>query len=162
MQVAHLPAKNSKEEAYLVKVTNAKIEGWEVGTYENGVVAVKPDSGKGITLELPPALLGYNQYDSMAEFVTDCGNDAKALTIVNEFKRSASLDAAKATIRTTTNKDINAVVTAALASAIGHTFQETEAITGKEAKDMLNELKADAANLSPDDLAAKLKAMFGL
>lgn len=166
MLVKNLPAKNSKDEPNIIRVTNAKMlqESWPAGTYENGVVAKNAEGskdGKGVTLEIPAELFAFNQYENVAEFVADCGGDAKVLEIVNDFKRAASTDSGKVTIRTTTNKDVNAVVQASLKSVLEHTFQHTESITGAVAKEKLNELKADAANLSDADLAAKLRAILG-
>ena len=162
MQVQKLPALNTKKEPNLIKVSNAKIEGWVPGTYDRGVVAKTAESGKGITLEIPAENFEFNQYDSYAEFVADCGGEEKVLTLINDFKKNASLDSGKVSMRVTTNKDINAVVTAALTSVLNHSFIEDEALTGKEAKDAINELKADAANLSDAELAAKMRLMFGI
>ena len=157
-----LPALNTKKEPNLISITNAKIEGWEPGTYDRGVVAKTAESGKGITLQIPAENFEYNQYNSIDEFTADCGGEEKVLTIINDFKKSASLDSGKVSMRVTTNKDINAVVTEALGKVLNHSFAEDESLTGKEAKEKLNELKADAANLSDAELAAKMRAMFGI
>ena len=162
MKTVYLPSLNTKKEKNTVKVTNAKLVGVEGRAYNQGVVAKPVEDGEGCTIEIPAELFGYNEFESLAEFIADCGGEEKALEMVNDFKRSASLDDAKTAIRTTTNVDIDSVVSAAIKSAAEHTFSGANKLSGREAKEIVSDLRAKAANLSDAELAAEMRKILGL
>lgn len=161
MRTEHLPELNTKKEKNVVQITNAKLTGVPAGAFDNGVAVEDSKSGEGSTISIPAELFEYKQFDSLSEFVADCGGDSQALEMVNDFKRSASLDEAKVGIRTTTNSDINVVVAAALKSCLDHTFSGANKISGREAKELITDLRAKASTLSDAELAAEMRKILG-
>lgn len=145
-----------------VAITNSKAEGIEPTAYDNGVTVTIPENKKGLTFNLPAKLIQFNQYESLPEFVADCGGEDKALVIVNDFKREASADAAKMEIRTTTNKDVNAVVKSALSAAINHTFQEAAKLDAKEFAKFGKNLSENIDAMSDAEIAAALREQLKL
>lgn len=163
MKTVYLPALNTKKEANTIKITNSKLEGVEARPYNDGVTAVPAGKDStGTIIEVPAQLFGYNEFESLSEFVADCGGEEKALEMVNDFKRGAALDDAKVAIRTTTNVDIDSVVASAIKAALDHTFSGANKISGREAKEIVNDLRATAANLTDAELAAQVRKLMGL
>lgn len=169
MHVVALP-KNSatkkdaqgQPELNIVSVTNAKAEGLTVGAFDSGVVVEIPENKKGFTYKIPAENFQFNQYDALAEFIADCGGESKALEIVNDFKRDSACDAAKAILRTSTNKDTNAVVKNALGAALTHSFEEAAKIDAKEFAAFGRDLQANIEKMSPEEVMEAVKKQLGL
>lgn len=145
-----------------VNVTNTKAEGIAAGAFDDGVTVTIPENGKGVTYNLPADLFQFNAYDSVAEFLTDCGGEEKALAILNDFKRDESCSAGKALLRTSTNKDTNALIKSALSAVRSHSFEEAAKIDAKEFVAFGRNLQENLDSMSPEEVVAALKKQLGL
>ena len=169
MQLVSLPKhsaskKDEKGQPALntVNVTNTKAEGISAGVFDNGITVTIPENGKGVTYNIPAELFQYQKYDALAEFITDCGGEDKALVIVNDFKRDESCNAGKALLRTSTNKDTNALINSALSAVKSHSFEEAAKIDAKEFVAFGRNLQENLDKMSPEEVVAALKKQLGL
>lgn len=146
MRYVTLPALNSKKEPNIIEITNAKIV----------------EGGQKFTI--PAERFEFAEYDTIQEFVQECGGEDAARAIINEFKKADAVNAGKNKIRTATSGTEEEIIAAGLAATRSHSFAAAERITAAEAKEKLTNLKeiVAAGNLSEADLAAAVKKMLGL
>lgn len=147
MPFATLPAKNAKEEANIVNITNRKLD----ETLEKGTV-----------FNIPAESFEYKTYDNLDEFVTECGSAERAVYVLNEFKRDAATTSGKNVIRTATKGTHDEIVASGLEATKNHSFAKSETLSAADAKAGLNELKGKIGNLTEAEIAAAVRKMLGM
>lgn len=93
-----------------------------------------------VVLSIPAPRFVYNQYDSLEEFVTECGGLELALENINEFKRNAATLAGKNSIRTATNGDEEQMISSGLSVCLNHSFKVDTSVSAKEKVSRFDEL----------------------
>lgn len=142
-----LPAKNSKDEANIIEITNRKLD---------------EKLEKGTLFEIPAEQFEYSQYESLEEFVQDAGSNERALELVNAFKRDDAVTAGKNYIRTATKGTVEEVVKAGLAVTKSHSFAKSSELSAKESKDALSALRAEIGNLTESEIADRMRKLLGV
>lgn len=143
------PAKNSKDEPNIIKITNR---------------ALHPDSEDGDKFEIPAEHFIYPQVESREEIDQITGGPDRTLEVFNDFLRDAALAEAKNKIRMASSGTEHDIIQAGIHAGRNFTFVEQARITAAEAKEKFSILRSLATEnkLSEAELGAKLKELLGM
>lgn len=143
------PTTKEKDLPNMVKITNK---------------AIDPENNKdGVIFTFNASEFEYPQVESHAEFYEFCGGEDKALVIINGFIRDDSLKAGKDKIRLSETGSEDDIKAAGLAETRNFNYLITSTISAAEAKQKFSDLRmlAQDSTLTPEQLAEKVRAMFG-
>lgn len=122
-----------------------------------------PEGQKVPVLEIkfPAELMQYPQFESIAEFITDCGSEARALDVLNDVTQKFATSAGKSVIRTATTGTDDEIVESGLRTSKSFTWKEESKMSVKEKASLFDALMADAKNLDPMELARRVAELAG-
>lgn len=162
MRTTYLPAKDSKGNDRVEKITNAKL-----------LPPAKNDRGEDVpqtlTFEIPAESFGGPQYDSWDEAVKDAGSEEKALAFFNKAAFNAAITRAKNYIRNAAKSSVGKagnyqdVIDAGIKLGVEFSLAVEEELSTKEKAQAFDALVAAAkgGNMSNEDMLATLRKLTG-
>lgn len=153
MHVGTLPAKTSKGEDRVETVTNKKL-------YEKSDDATKVKNGA--VFNIPADQFSYPQFDSVEEFVNDCGGAEKAVKMLNWVTEDRAVSSGKGYIRTATTGTEEEIVKKGLKQTAEFSWSKVDSTTSAATvKTTVADIRAKfkAGEMSAADVAAAIEAL---
>ena len=146
---------NGNQLPNIVTVTNAVRRADELSDEDKKAEKKAPE----LKLQFPAELMKFKQYDSLAEFVTECESEKRALEVINDVTAKFATSAGKTAIRTATTGTEDEIIQSGLRACLDFTWKEEVKLSAKDKAQMWDTLMAEAKNLTPEQIAARVAEM---
>ena len=168
MRYGTLPAEQTKKDEAgkalpnTVKVSNSFLNKSKV-TDEQKKTLSEEEVAKLTTVvfEFPAQIMEFPQYDTLAEFIADCGSDERALEVLNEVTEKFATAAGKTAIRTASSGTPDEIIEAGIRVSKNYSWKVETKLSIKDKATKYDELMASAATLSPEELMARIMELQG-
>jgi hypothetical protein len=114
-----------------------------------------------LEIKFPAELMSYPQFDTLEEFITDCGGSDRALEVVNDLTQKFATGAGKTSIRTATVGSEEEIVEAGCKASREFSWKAEQKLSTKEKANAFDILLAEKDKLTPEQLLARVMELAG-
>lgn len=117
-----------------------------------------------IEIKFPAERMSYPQFDTLAEFIEQCGSEARALEVINDVTAKYATTAGKAEIRTATTGTEEDIINLGCNVSRNFSWKVEEKISTKDKAAAFDLLRAEIASgkLTPEQIAERTMQLMGL
>lgn len=114
-----------------------------------------------LEIKFPAELMAYPQFDTIEEFVTDCGGPERALEVLNDVTQKYATTAGKTAIRTATVGAEEDIVEAGCKASREFSWKAEQKLSTKDKANAFDILLAEKDKLTPEQLLARVMELAG-
>lgn len=117
--------------------------------------------GKALEIKFAAERMSFPQFDSLAEFVEQCGSEARALDVVNDVTQKYATTSGKAFVRNATTGSEDEIVLGGCQTSRDFSWKIVEQLSTKDKANAFEQIAAlaQSGNLTPEEIMARILAL---
>lgn len=117
--------------------------------------------GKTLEIKFPAQEMSFPVYETLEEFINDCGGAERALEVVNDVTQKYATSQGKAVIRNATTGDEASIISAGCKASQEFSWKQEQKLTTKDKASLFDQLMAEKDKLTPEALMARIMELSG-